>query len=170
MYAIVDIAGQQFRVKKDLKVYVNRLNAAEGSIVEFDKVLLVDNEGKISVGTPSLDGYRVSARVLSHLKGDKVLVFKKKRRKSYQKMNGHRQYISQIEIKGILGKGETAKFEDEKPKAKKAAATQETTIENTATVKKSATKKTATKAAEKPKAEKKTTASAAKKSSTTKKK
>ncbi|MDD4193548.1 MAG: 50S ribosomal protein L21 [Mangrovibacterium sp.] len=102
MYAIVDIAGQQFKVEKDQKVYVHRLENEEGTDVEFEKVLLVDNEGKIQVGNPVVKGARISAKVLSHMKGDKVLVFKKKRRKGYQKLNGHRQYFSQIQIQDII--------------------------------------------------------------------
>lgn len=103
MYAIVKIAGQQFKVEKDQKIFVHRLNAEEGSKVDFDNVLLTDNNGKINVGTPSLSGAKVSATVLNHLKGKKVLVFKKKRRKGYQKMNGHRQYLSHIQINEIVG-------------------------------------------------------------------
>lgn len=102
MYAIVDIAGQQFKVEKDQKVYVHRLENEEGTDVEFEKVLLVDNAGKIQVGNPVVKGAKISAKVLSHLKGDKVLVFKKKRRKGYQKLNGHRQYFSQIQIQDII--------------------------------------------------------------------
>ncbi|OQA88333.1 MAG: 50S ribosomal protein L21 [Bacteroidetes bacterium ADurb.Bin234] len=101
MYAIVEIAGQQFKIEKDQKIYVHRLNAEEGSKVEFDRVMLIDNEGKINVGKPTIKGAKVSATVLNHLKGDKVLVFKKKRRKGYQKLNGHRQYLSRIEINTI---------------------------------------------------------------------
>jgi large subunit ribosomal protein L21 len=101
MYAIVEIAGQQFKIEKDQKIYVHRLNAEEGSKVEFDRVLLIDNEGKINVGKPTVKGAKVSATVLNHLKGDKVLVFKKKRRKGYQKLNGHRKYLSRIEINTI---------------------------------------------------------------------
>ncbi len=118
MYAIVEIAGQQFKVERGVKVYVHRLDASEGAKVEFDKVLLVDNGGKIQIGTPSIDGAKVAATVLSHLKGDKVIVFKKKRRKGYQKSNGHRQQLTQILVQGILGKGETLK--DEIAVAKKA--------------------------------------------------
>ena len=103
MYAIVEIAGQQFKVEKDQKIFVHRLNAEEGSKVDFDNVLLTDNNGKINVGTPALSGAKVSATILNHLKGEKVLVFKKKRRKGYQKMNGHRQYLSYIQINEIVG-------------------------------------------------------------------
>ena len=105
MYAIVDIAGQQFKVERGQKVFVHRLNAEEGSKIDFDNVLLIDNNGKVNVGTPSISGAKVSATVLNHLKGDKVLVFKKKRRKGYQKLNGHRQYLSHIQIDDIVGKG-----------------------------------------------------------------
>ncbi|HEY6162128.1 MAG TPA: 50S ribosomal protein L21, partial [Bacteroidia bacterium] len=92
MYAIVDIAGQQFKVQKNQRVYVHRLDAIEGSKVEFDKVLLLEKDGKIQVGTPVVDGAKVAATVLNHLRGDKVLVFRKKRRKGFKRMNGHRQY------------------------------------------------------------------------------
>jgi large subunit ribosomal protein L21 len=101
MYAIVEIAGQQFKVSKDLKVYVHRLNNEEGSKVSFDKVLLLDDNGKITLGAPAVEGASVEAKVLQHLKGDKVIVFKKKRRKGYKKRNGHRQYLTQIVIEGI---------------------------------------------------------------------
>ncbi len=101
MYAIVDIAGQQFKVSKDQKVFVHRLEAEEGANVEFNEVLLADEDGKVKVGTPNLNGAKVTAKVLSHLRGDKVLVFKKKRRKGYQKCNGHRQYLTQIQIEQI---------------------------------------------------------------------
>lgn len=101
MYAIVEIAGQQFKVQKDRKVYVHRLEAEEGSEIRFDKVLLVEKDGAVTVGAPAVDGASVSAKVIRHCKGDKVLVFKKKRRKGYQKMNGHRQYLSQIEITNL---------------------------------------------------------------------
>ncbi len=102
MYAIVEIAGQQFKVEKDRKLYVHRLGADEGSSVEFESVLLIDNDGKVAVGTPTVEGAKVTAKVLSHLKGDKVIVFKKKRRKGYQKKNGHRQYLTQIQVENII--------------------------------------------------------------------
>lgn len=111
MYVIVDIAGQQFKVSKDQKIFVHRLEAEEGSQVKFNQVLLVDDNGKISVGAPDVEGASVTAKVMSHLKGDKVLVFKKKRRKGYQKQNGHRQYFSEITIDSINlgGKSKAAK-------------------------------------------------------------
>src|ERR1035437_259695 len=152
MYAIVEIAGQQFKVTRGTKVYVNRLEANEGAKVEFNKVLLIDNDGKIQVGTPSVDGAKVAATVLSHLKGDKVIVFKKKRRKGYQKSNGHRQQLSQILIQGILGKGETLKdeisVEKKAPKAKVETAEVEVKATKKAAPKKAAAKtETATKKA-----------------------
>jgi large subunit ribosomal protein L21 len=103
MYAIVEIAGQQFKVENEKKLYVHLLEAAEGDSVDFDKVLLVDNDGKVAVGTPTVNGAKVTAKVLEHVKGDKVLVFKKKRRKGYKKLNGHRQQFTQIQIESIVG-------------------------------------------------------------------
>lgn len=101
MYAIVTIAGQQFKVEKDRKVFVHRLEAEEGASVEFDQVLLVEDGGEVKVGAPVLEGAKVTAKVLAHVKGEKVIVFKKKRRKGYKKKNGHRQSFSQIQIEGI---------------------------------------------------------------------
>jgi len=102
MYAIVDIAGQQFKVAKDQKVYVHRLDAAEGTDMEFAKVLLIDNDGKVQVGNPVVEGAKIEAKVLTHVRGNKVLIFKKKRRKTYQKMTGHRQNFTQIQIQNIV--------------------------------------------------------------------
>ncbi len=98
MYAIVEIAGQQFKVSKDQKVFVHRLDVEEGKSIKFDKVLLMDDNGTITLGAPAIEGASVEAKVLKHLKGDKVIVFKKKRRKGYKKKNGHRQALTQIEI------------------------------------------------------------------------
>lgn len=112
MYAIVDIAGQQFKVEPKQRVYVHRLEAKEGESVELNNVLLLDNNGKVSVGTPLVEGARVAAKVLAHIKGDKVLIFKKRRRKGYKKMNGHRQYFTQLFIQGIGAKGENIKLEE----------------------------------------------------------
>jgi large subunit ribosomal protein L21 len=103
MYAIVEIAGQQFKVEKDKKLFVHQLEANEGDSVEFEKVLLVDNDGQVAVGTPTVKGAKITAKVLAHVQGEKVLVFKKKRRKSYQKMNGHRQHFTQIQVETIVG-------------------------------------------------------------------
>lgn len=102
MYAIVVIAGQQFKVEKDQKVYVHRLNAERGSVVEFDQVLLIDNDGQVTVGAPTIAGAKVTAEVVSHLKGDKVLVFHKKRRKGYRKLNGHRQCLTELKINSVV--------------------------------------------------------------------
>ena len=101
MYAIVDIAGQQFKVEKGQEVFVHRLEGDEGAKMEFDKVLLVDNNGKVSVGTPTVEGAKISAKIVAHTRGDKVIVFKKKRRKGYQKSNGHRQDLSKVLIEKI---------------------------------------------------------------------
>jgi len=102
MYVIVEIQGQQFKVEKDRKLFVHRLDGEEGAQVEFEKVLLADNEGAITVGTPIIEGAKVTAEIVKPLvKGDKVLVFHKKRRKGHRKLNGHRQQFSQILIKDI---------------------------------------------------------------------
>lgn len=101
MYAIVDIAGQQFKVEKGQEVFVHRLDGEEGASMEFDKVLLVDNNGKVSVGTPTVKGAKVNAKILSHERADKIIVFKKKRRKGYQKASGHRQDLSKVLIEKI---------------------------------------------------------------------
>ena len=102
MYVIVDIQGQQFKVQKDQKLFVHRINANEGDVVEFGKVLLISNGEVITIGSPAIDGAKVVLEVLSHVKGDKVLVFKKKRRKGYRKLNGHRQQFSQVIVKDII--------------------------------------------------------------------
>lgn len=123
MYAIVEMAGQQFKVAKDQKVYVHRLQTEEGEKVIFDKVLLLDDNGSVTIGAPVIDGAAVEAKVIKHLKGDKVIVFKKKRRKGYRKKNGHRQYLTEIVVEGIVAKGAKkaapAKAKVEKPVAKK---------------------------------------------------
>jgi|SRR5690554_1001241 len=103
MYAIVEIAGQQFRVEKDKKLFVQLLNADEGDSVDFEKVLLIGTDSGVTVGTPAVEGAKVTAKVLGNVKGDKVLVFKKKRRKGYKKLNGHRQNYTQIQIDNIVG-------------------------------------------------------------------
>ncbi|MDT8418568.1 MAG: 50S ribosomal protein L21 [Lutibacter sp.] len=120
MYAIVEIAGQQFKVAKDQKVYVHRLHEEEGASVSFDKVLLVGDNGTITVGAPAIDGAEVTAKILGHLQGDKVIVFKKKRRKGFRKKNGHRQALTEIQVEGIFAAGATKKAaaKKETPKAK----------------------------------------------------
>ncbi|QXP71369.1 50S ribosomal protein L21 [Polaribacter sp. R2A056_3_33] len=117
MYAIVEMAGQQFKVAKDQKVYVHRLQGEVGSKVTFDNVLLLDEKGNVTIGAPAIEGASVTAQILSHLKGDKVIVFKKKRRKGYIKKNGHRQFLSEILIESIAVSGSTKAA----PKATKAA-------------------------------------------------
>ena len=101
MYAIVEIAGQQFKVQQDQKLYVHRLEGAVDSKIDLDKVLLIDNDGKVKVGAPVISGAKVSAKIIQHLKDDKVIVFKKKRRKGYQKSNGHRQQLTQLLVESI---------------------------------------------------------------------
>jgi len=125
MYAIVEIAGHQFKVEKDQKVFVNRLQTEEGKKVSFDNVLLLSDGDKVTVGAPAIGGAQVSAKVLKHLKGDKVIVFKKKRRKGYRVKNGHRQSLTEIQIEGIVASGaKPAKAEKAAPvkkETKKAA-------------------------------------------------
>lgn len=120
MYAIVDVAGQQFKVEKDEKIFVHRLAGNEGDKVEFDQVLLIEDGDKIIIGEPLIEGAIVSGKILSHLKSDKVKVFKKKRRKGYQVLRGHRQQLSQVMIESIIEKGVKKKetVRDEKPKPK----------------------------------------------------
>ena len=108
MYAIVEIAGQQFKVAKDQQIFVHRLEGKEGDKLTFDKVLLTEENGKVTVGAPVISGSKVNATIVEHLKGDKVIVFKKKRRKGYRVKNGHRQYLTSIKIDSI-GKAAAAK-------------------------------------------------------------
>ena len=103
MYAIVDIAGRQFRVEKDQQIFAPRLEGKPGSKVEFKDVLLLDDNGKVNVGMPTVKGAKVSGKIIEHVKGDKVIVFKKKKRKDYVKKNGHRQEFSKIVIEEIKG-------------------------------------------------------------------
>ena len=129
MYAVVEIQGSQFKVTKDQKLFVNRIDAKEGSRVLFDNVLLVDDGNKVQIGKPNLSGTAVEAKIISHLKDDKVIVFKKKRRKGYKVKNGHRQALSEILIEKVSEKitakktesKETKKAEVKKPTAKKVA-------------------------------------------------
>ncbi len=158
MYAIVEIAGQQFKVEKKQEIFVHRLEGKEGSKVEFFEVMLIDNNGKISVGTPMIKDALVSAKILEHMKADKVLVFKKKRRKGYQKLNGHRQYMTRLVIENILENAPKAAA----PKAEKPDSAKATTAKKETAPKarpKAAAKPKATKPAEvKKAAPKKTTA------------
>ena len=126
MYAIVEIAGLQYKVEKDQRLYVNRLNVEARKKVKFDRVLLIEEKGDVKVGAPVIDGAVIEATVNSEVKGDKVLIFKKKRRKGYQKMNGHRQIFTSITINKITAKAPAkkaaAKATEEKEAAPKAAA------------------------------------------------
>ncbi len=121
MYAIVEIAGQQFKVQKDQQLFVHRLEGNEGDKVSFDNVLLIDKDGDVNVGAPAIDGASVSAEILRHLKGDKVIVFKKKRRKGFKKRNGHRQYLTEIRISDIAAQGGAKKTAAKKAAPKKEA-------------------------------------------------
>ena len=126
MNAIVKISGKQFKVAKDTKLFVNRIDAKEGSKVSFDDVLLIDNGSKVIVGNPIVKDASVEAKVLKHLKDDKVIVFKKKRRKGYRVKNGHRQALTEIIIEKVTEKTAKAKpakksEESKATKAKKAA-------------------------------------------------
>ena len=138
MFAIVEIAGLQYKVEQNQKLFVNRLKGEKGDKVSFDKVLLTVN-GTVTVGAPAVSGIAVEAEIIDHVQADKVIVFKKKRRKGYAKKNGHRQQLTQIQIVSIAGA--------EAPKAKKAAKT-ETTEEGAEPAKKPAAKKTAKKETE----------------------
>ena len=133
MYAIVEIAGQQFKVAKDQKVFVHRLQDKEGSKVTFDNVLLLD-DGKVTIGAPAIKGAAVTAKVLKHLKGDKVIVFKKKRRKGYKVKNGHRQFLSEIQIESIVASGakKATKKAEPKKEEKVAAKTEKKVVEKKA--------------------------------------
>ena len=167
MYAIVEIGGKQVKVEKDQKVFVNRLEGKEGSKVTFDNILLLDNSGKVILGTPSIKGAAVEAKILKHLKDDKVIVFKKKRRKGYKVKNGHRQLLTEIMVEKILEKGAKLKSEDKvevkesKPAAKKPAvkkpAVKKPVVKKPAVKKPAAKKPAAKKPAVKKPAAKKTT-------------
>ena len=151
MYAIVEIAGQQFKVEKDQQIFVHQLEGKEGDKVEFSNVLLIDDGGKIAVGAPAVEGAKVTAKIVEHAKGDKVIVFKKKRRKGYAVKNGHRQKFTKIAIDGITAKGakkpvakkEAAPVKEAAPK--KAAAKKTTTAKKETAAKKPAAKKPAAK-------------------------
>jgi large subunit ribosomal protein L21 len=170
MYAIVEIAGQQFKVEAGKKIFVHRLEAEEGKNVNFDQVLLIEEDGKITIGEPTINEAVVEGIVLDHMRGDKVIVFKKKRKKGYRIKNGHRQNFTQVEILSINGKGSLKKAT---PRKEVTTVAETAGIEEPAKVKKTAAKKSAEpkektavkKAAEKKPAEKKP---AAKKASKTK--
>ncbi len=150
MYAIVDVAGQQFKVTKDQKIFVHRLDGEEGAEVEFDKVLLIDNDDKVEVGEPVVKGAIIRGKILEHLRGDTVKVFKKKRRKGYKVLKGHREYLSHVLIDEIIEKGATksvAKKETTKPApTQKAAPKAEKAAPKTVSTKKPVAKSSEAKA------------------------
>ena len=118
MYAIVEIAGQQFKASKDDKLFVHRLSEKEGVKVSFDNVLLVDDGKNVKIGDPKVSGASVKAKILKHCKGDKIIVFKKKRRKGYRVKNGHRQFFTELLIESVSEKGNTKKIEVKSNKVK----------------------------------------------------
>ncbi|HVN58981.1 MAG TPA: 50S ribosomal protein L21 [Bacteroidales bacterium] len=158
MYAIVEIAGQQFKVEEGKKIFVHRLEAQNGNKVEFDQVLLIEDKGKIVIGEPVIKDALVEGKVLDQLKGDKVLVFKKKRKKGYRVKNGHRQYFTQVEIVSIKEKAvrkaakaasttpeeAAAATVSEQPVAEKKAATKKAAVKNEEKTEKGTSKKGAT--------------------------
>ena len=155
MYAIVEIAGHQYKVEKDQRIFVNRLKDDEGAKVQFDDVLLIDDGGKVTVGAPAIEGAAVKAKIERHLKGEKVIVFKKKRRKGYKKKNGFRAYLTELQIEGIVASGAKKakkaapkKEEPKKEEAPKAEAKKEEPVAE-APKKEEAPKKAAPKAADK---------------------
>jgi large subunit ribosomal protein L21 len=154
MYAIVEIAGQQFKVEQGKKIFVHRLEAEEGNNIEFDQVLLIEDEGKITIGEPTIKNAIVEGKVVDHMRGDKVIIFKKKRKKGYRIKNGHRQNLTQVEIISINGKSspkkvtpkkEEVKVAEEPVKEKKTAAKKTAVKIEEAPAKKTATKKAAVK-------------------------
>jgi len=157
MYAIVEIAGQQFKVEEGKKIFVHRLEAEEGTQVDFDKVLLIENDGKITIGEPTVKDAFIEGKILDHIRGDKVIVFKKKRKKGYRIKNGHRQNFTQLEIVSINEKGSVKKPAPKKEEIKvtETKVAEEPVVEKKVTAKKPVTKKTDTPA--KKTAEKKVT-------------
>lgn len=146
MYAIVEIAGQQFKVEEGRKIFVHRLDAEKDAIVEFDRVLLVEDNDKVLVGEPVIENYIVEGKVLDHVKGDKVIVFKMKRKKGYRVKNGHRQLFSQVEVIGIGEKGSIVRKETPKKEKVEKVAAETAAAEEKPKVKKPAAKKTVAKA------------------------
>lgn len=139
MYAIVEIAGQQFKVVQDQKLFVHRLADKEGDKVSFDKVYLLDDGKKVTLGAPAITGASVEAKVVSHLKGDKVIVFKKKRRKGYRVKNGHRQALTELVIEKIQASGAKAKAAPAKAEKTAPAKTEKKATAKKATPKKAET-------------------------------
>jgi large subunit ribosomal protein L21 len=155
MYAIVEIAGQQFKVEEGKKIFVHRLETEKDTILEFDRVLLVEDNDKILVGEPTIENFIVEGKVLDHVRGDKVIVFKKKKKKGYRVKNGHRQNFSEVEIIGIGEKGTIVRKESiKKEKIKKAAEPEVAEVAETSTREKKPAAKAAVKKDTAPKAKK----------------
>jgi len=155
MYAIVEIAGQQFKVEEGKKIFVHRLETEKDTILEFDRVLLVEDNDKILVGEPTIENFIVEGKVLDHVRGDKVIVFKKKKKKGYRVKNGHRQNFSEVEIIGIGEKGTIVRKESvKKEKAKKAPEPEVAEVAETRTREKKPAAKAAVKKEAAPKAKK----------------
>ena len=146
MYAIVEIAGQQFKVEKDQKYFVHQLEGKPGSKITFENVLLLDDKGKVTVGSPSVNGIQVTAKIEQHLLGDKVIVFKKKRRKGYKVKNGHRQRLTEITVqeigKKLAAKKAVPKVEKKELESIKAAPVKKVASKKPATKSKAAAPKT----------------------------
>ncbi|MCX6253338.1 MAG: 50S ribosomal protein L21 [Bacteroidia bacterium] len=140
MYAIVEIAGQQFKVEEGKKIFVHRLEVEEGNPIEFDQVLLIEDDGKITIGEPVIKGAVVEGKILDHMRGDKVIVFKKKRKKGYRIKNGHRQNLTQVEIISIKEKATKKAVKKEEAPAKNIS--EKKVTQNKPAVKKPAAKKT----------------------------
>jgi large subunit ribosomal protein L21 len=155
MYAIVEIAGQQFKVENGKKIFVHRLEAEDGKEVEFENVLLIEDEGKITIGEPTIKGAVVGGRVIDKVRGDKVIVFKKKRKKGYRVKNGHRQNFSQVEIISINGVNAPVRVAPKKAVEETPAAETKKAAKKTTAVKEAPVKKATKKVAEKKPAEKK---------------
>jgi large subunit ribosomal protein L21 len=129
MFAIVDIAGQQFKIEKDQKLYVHRLDGEAGSDIFLDRVLLIDTDKNVIVGNPVISDAVISAKILSHVKGDKIKIFKKKRRKAYQILKGHRQLLTEIQVSEIFEKGGSKAIKEASSKKTVKENVQETAVE-----------------------------------------
>lgn len=145
MYAIVEIAGQQFKVEEGKKIFVHKIEAGDGKKVEFDQVLLIEDEGKVTIGEPVIKDAVVEGKVLEQLRGDKVIVFKKKRKKGYRIRNGHRQYFTQVEIVSIKEKAQRKAAAKEETEGTEPVAEKVVKKEKVAAEKKPAAKKTGAK-------------------------
>lgn len=141
MYAIIEIAGQQFKVEEGKKIFVHRLEVENGRNVQFDQVLLIEDEGKILIGEPVIKDAFVEGKILDQVKGDKVIIFKKKRKKGYRIKNGHRQNFTQVEIISIKEKADKKAIKKEEPVIAEAAPEKIATVETKTAMKKPVSKK-----------------------------